>query len=155
METPSLRQFQESDKDDVKQLHIEGLKQTGSYIDDSELDIDLENIRETYTNSGGEFLVVSLENKIIGMGALRKVDDETAEIKRMRVAINYQGHGVGSLILDRLIEKARELGYKKIILDTNEKQEAARRLYEKKGFKEFKRKKTSELELVFYELDIN
>ncbi len=154
MEKVYLRQYEDSDQKAVWQLHVDGLKQTDSFIDDSRFDQDFKNIKKAYLNNKGEFFVASLNNEVVGMGALKKVDDKTAEIKRMRVAINHQGKGIGSMILDHLTERAKELGYKKLILDTTTNQEAAKRLYEKRGFREFKRSKAGNLEMIYYEVDL-
>lgn len=154
MKNLQLRQYQTSDQDNVWQLHVDGLKQTDSYIDNREYDQDMLNIKNTYLDNGGEFFVASLDNKVVGMGGLLKMNNEIAEVKRMRVNIDYQQKGIGSLILESLIKRAKELGYKKLELDTTENMAAAKRLYEKHGFKEFKRGKAGHLESIFYELEL-
>ena len=152
MKNLQLRQYKTSDQDAVWQLHVDGLKQTSSYIDNRKYDEDMLSIKDTYLNNGGEFFVVSLDNKVVGMGGLLKMDNEIAEVKRMRVNIDFQQKGIGSLILENLIRRAKELGYKKLELDTTENMDAAKRLYEKHGFKEFKRGRAGHLESIFYEL---
>ena len=49
----------------------------------------------------------------------------------MRVDITHQHRGVGTIILERLIKRAKELGYKKVIIDATENQKVAQQLYEK------------------------
>jgi len=159
MEGTFLRQSEEKDEKAVYDLHVAGLKQSESYIADpssrEELDKDLKNIKESYIDNGGEFLVLTTtDNEIIGMGGLRKIDDTTSEIKRMRVNLGFQGKGLGSLILDKLIEKAKELGYKKLILDTALKQKVAQHLYESRGFKESNRGEVFGQETIYYELEL-
>ncbi len=158
MENIRLRQFEEKDKEATYNLHLEGLKQTESFIDDpkarEQLDQDLKRIREEYIDNDGEFFVAIINDKLVGMGALRKVDEATAEIKRMRVKHELQGKGIGSLILDKLIEKAKELGYKKLFLDTSTKQIVAQKLYESRGFKESKRGEIYGQETIYYQCDI-
>ena len=149
-----MRQYRDSDKVAVWQLHVDGLNQTGSFIFNPVLDSDLENIKGIYIENDGEFFVASLNNIVFGMGALRKVNSKIAEIKRMRVSIKHQRKGLGSMILKKLIERAKEFGYKKLILDTSEKQDAAKQLYEKYGFKEYDRKKLGDHKIIFYELKI-
>ena len=158
MENIILRQFEDSDKEMVYDLHFEGLKQTGSFNEDPKarkyFDQDLRRIKEEYIDNGGEFFVATINDRIIGMGALRKKTDKTAEIKRMRVRPEFQGKGIGGLILDRLIERAKELGYKELILDTSIKQIAAQRLYESRGFKEDRRGYIYGQETIYYQSDI-
>ncbi len=154
MPAPQLRQYQPSDQATVWQLHVDGLKQTGSFVDDRKYDQDLLDIEKTYLKNGGEFLVALLDNKVVGMGGFSKIDDQTAEVRRMRVNADYQGQGIGSLILETLIQKAKDLGYKKLELDTTVNMKAAIQLYEKHGFKEFKRGRAGHLESIFYELEL-
>ncbi|KKT34617.1 MAG: GCN5-related N-acetyltransferase [Parcubacteria group bacterium GW2011_GWA2_44_12] len=153
--TVSLRQYEASDKEAVWQLHVNGLNQTGSFIFDPALDADFENIKENYLCNGGEFFVVSLNDEVIAMGALRKVDEKTAEVKRMRVKNQYQRQGIGSMMLESLIQRAKELGYKKLILDTSERQSGAKRLYEKYGFSEYKRARLNDHTIIYYELTLD
>ena len=157
MENVLLRQFSEEDQEALYELHIAGLEQTNSLISGEArevLDQDLKNICNTYIHNNGEFLVAKTDNKIVGIGGLKKVDKETAEIKRMRVEEISQGKGIGSLILDKLIERAHELGYKKLILDTSTTQIPAHRLYESRGFREYKREPVYGQETIFYKRDI-
>lgn len=154
MEKIQLRQYRPSDQDIVWKLHVEGLKQTGSFLNDMSYNQDLLHIKETYLDNKGEFFMATLDDQVVGIGALKRIDDTTAEIKRMRVDIKHQRQGIGSMILEKLIEKAHELGYKKIILDTSENQKAAIMLYEKRGFKVYKRGKVASLNTIYYELNL-
>ena len=159
METmPALRRFEKKDEEAVYNLHVTAMKLAGTYIGTSDTehqwDADFKNIEDIYINNKGEFFVVTIGDKVVGMGALRKVDDSTAEIKRMRVEPSLQGKGLGKLILDKLIEKARELGYKKLVLDVAEKQKGAQHLYESRGFKEYKRGDLGGQETIYYQCEI-
>jgi ribosomal protein S18 acetylase RimI-like enzyme len=158
MEGINIRQFQENDQREVWNLHIAGLKQTDSFIGDPEarkhLDSDLNDIQQEYLCNRGDFLVASNGQKIIGMGALRKVDNDTAEIKRMRVDAEFQGKGVGGIILDKLIVSAKALGYMNLVLDTSIKQVPAQKLYQSRGFNEYKRGKIYNQETIYYQREI-
>ncbi|PLX24171.1 MAG: GNAT family N-acetyltransferase [Marinilabiliales bacterium] len=147
----TIRQYQSSDKDFVWQLHLKGLHQMNSFIDDPNLDKDLQSIEEVYINNKGEFFIATIHNQIVGIGALKKIDNEHAEIKRMRVDQEFQGQKIGSQILDSLIQKAQELSYKKLILDTSIKMHVAQNLYQSRGFDEYKRDTIGGLETIFYE----
>jgi len=158
MENIKLRQFEEKDQEAIYNLHIKALKQSESFIDNpkvrEQLDQDLKRIREEYINNHGEFFVAMIDNKVVGMGALRKINKTTAELKRMRVEPAFQSKGIGGLILDKLIERAKELDYKKLRLDTTVKQIVAQRLYESRGFKVHDRGKIYGQEAIYYQLDI-
>jgi len=83
------------------------------------------------------------------MGALKRIDEEKAEIKRMRVSKQYQRRGIGKTILNLLEESARSKGYTRLILDTTVNQIPAQRLYENKGYVEYKRG-NSGIETIYY-----
>jgi ribosomal protein S18 acetylase RimI-like enzyme len=104
-----------------------------------EWDEDLKNIFEVYINNHGAFLIAEHDDKIIGMGALKRVSDQIAEVKRMRVSPEHQGRGLGTKLLKFIEKKAEELGYKELILDTSDRQKAAIHIYKKHGYKEYKR----------------
>jgi GNAT superfamily N-acetyltransferase len=57
------------------------------------------------------------------------------EVKRMYVPLEHRSQGIASLVLQELENWAKELGYKKCILETGKKQPEAIRLYEKCGYK--------------------
>ncbi len=157
MENVHLKQFEADDKDAVYALHIAGLKQTDSLIGGEArktLDKDLEDVQKTYLENRGAFFVVTHDSQIIGMGGLKNVDENTAEIKRMRVQISLQGKGIGKLILDKLIEQAKDFGYTKLILHTSVTQTAAHHLYESRGFKVYKRGDVYGQETIYYQKDL-
>lgn len=76
------------------------------------------------------------DGRLLGLGAIKELDDEHGEIKSMRTAPNSLGRGVGRLLLDHLIETARARGYRRLSLETSSTDEfiPALRLYERSGF---------------------
>lgn len=68
-------------------------------------------------------------DELVGMGAFRNVSAHDAEIERMRVLHEYQGQGIGKMILTKLEESSRKKGYSRLILETSDKQIAANKLY--------------------------
>lgn len=77
------------------------------------------------------------DGALLGMGALRDLDGEHAELKAMHVRTAARGHGVGRAIVLRLVELARRDGYRRVSLETGtmEAFAAARRLYASIGFR--------------------
>ncbi|MFC6961748.1 GNAT family N-acetyltransferase [Halocatena marina] len=122
--------------------------------DGAELDADLRAIRETYIEPGGAFFVGELDGEIVAMGAFKPVDSRTAEIKRMRVDPDHQRRGYGQRILDTLEATATEREFTTFVLDTTARQTGARRLYEKNGYRETRRKTVGEYEMLFYRKSI-
>ena len=61
-------------------------------------------------------------------------DQDTMEVKRMYVPLNKRGLGIATIILTELENRAREVNFKKCILETGKKQPAAIRLYQKNDY---------------------
>ncbi len=150
MQNLKIRRYKKSDLKEVRNLHILALKSVGAFAESGHWDEDLNNIENVYLKDG-EFLVVLSENRIIAMGALKKITDEIAEIKRMRVHPDFQRRGIAQTIYNMLEKKAIELGYKILRLDTTIKQVAAQKLYQKNGFVEVKRGLLYGFETIYYE----
>jgi GNAT superfamily N-acetyltransferase len=82
----------------------------------------------------GAFLVGYEEGVAICCGGIKRLDDETCEIKRMYVIPAARGRGVARILLEALEGRARELGYSLARLDTGPKQPGAQHLYESAGY---------------------
>ena len=146
-----IRQYQSADKDEVLSLHVLALEEAGVYLGSGEWDADLQIVEEVYINPGGEFLVGLLNDRIAAMGALKRISEGRAEIKRMRVHPQFQRLGFGQMILDALERIAREKEVKTLILETSTLQVAAQALYEKNGYSKVRRGVLLGFEIVFYE----
>lgn len=70
----------------------------------------------------------------VGCGAIKHYADDTMEVKRMYVPPEHRGRGIASVVLQELESWAKELGYKKCILETGEKQPEAIALYHKNQY---------------------
>lgn len=148
----SIRQYKPSDKRELMNLHKVALEKTDAYITIKNYYKDLEDIEGIYFDNNGEFLVGFFENRLVTMGGLHKISNDRVEIKRMRTHPDYQRKGLGQMMLNRLEKRARELGYKKIQLNTMINQVAAIHFYLKNGYKEFRRETEGwALETIFYE----
>jgi putative acetyltransferase len=83
----------------------------------------------------GAFLVVYREGTPVGCGALRMLDPETGELKRMYVDPTQRGQGLGRRLVEALEAEARALGVQRLVLETGTRQLAALALYEATGFR--------------------
>lgn len=81
-------------------------------------------------------VVVALNDYLpVGCGVMKEFDNSTMEIKRMYVTIEMRGKGVAVAVLNDLESWAKELGYKKCVLETGDKMLEAIGLYKKSGYK--------------------
>jgi GNAT superfamily N-acetyltransferase len=131
-----IRRYTDGDQAAVIRLHNEALAATGAHLGPGPWDEDLERIEKIYLRRGGEFLVATVDDEVVAMGALRRVSERVAEIKRMRTASAHQRRGLGREVLLHLERRAVELGYRRLCLDTTDKQAAAQHLYTSAGYQE-------------------
>ncbi len=80
------------------------------------------------------FLVAYREGQPVGCGALRRLDWQAAEIKRMYVAPSGRRQGIARRLLFELERHAEEFGYRTIRLETGVRQPDAQALYEAVGY---------------------
>jgi pimeloyl-ACP methyl ester carboxylesterase/GNAT superfamily N-acetyltransferase len=83
----------------------------------------------------GRWLIAYQGSKPIGSAALKRLDDDTAEVKRVYVAPEARGTGVARALLARLEEVARTAGYSRLRLDTGPRQPASVALLHSSGYK--------------------
>ncbi|WP_277554727.1 GNAT family N-acetyltransferase [Halobaculum limi] len=139
-----VRRFRSDDGERVRALNEEAMATTPEYDPDLP-DEDLREVKATYLDGEGEFLVgVGDDGTIVGMGAYAlpsewlgefvPIDDQTAELARMRVDPECHGQGIGSAIYRELARRARQDGYEQFVLNTGVENDVARGFYEQLGF---------------------
>ncbi len=69
-----------------------------------------------------------------GCVALRRFDETRVEFKRLYVRPQYRGQRLGHVLMDWVIAKARELGYREMVADTMPQMETALAMYDRAGF---------------------
>jgi len=89
---------------------------------------------ETAYGDRAIFLCAIADGTIVGTGAIKRLDDRACEMTRMFVASSYRGRGIGRAIANELIGFARNAGYDRIRLSSNNALAASHRLYETMGF---------------------
>lgn len=99
-------------------------------------DEEMISLQTMYGSPNGGIILCKKENIFIGCVGIRKIDNNTAELKRMFLKPGYQKQGIGTILLDNAIELARTLNYNIIRLDTLNYMTAAINLYKKHGFYE-------------------
>ncbi len=120
--------------DDVSRALIESLNAelTGAYPEPGATHFGLDPA--DVSGGRGSFLVIYQEGNPVGCGAVRLIDPETAELKRMYVAPAARGRGLGRRLVAALETEARALGVRRLVLETGIRQSAALALYCSTGF---------------------
>jgi GNAT superfamily N-acetyltransferase len=83
---------------------------------------------------GGAFLVAYLDDVAVGCGAVRRLDETTAEIKRMYVEPSVRGQGIARALVEALEHEAQLVGVTKIVLETGTRLASAIKLYQAMGY---------------------
>jgi putative acetyltransferase len=95
---------------------------------------ELAGLPGAYAAPRGRLLLASAEGTSSGCVALRPVDEQACEMKRLFVRPERQRFGLGRMLAARVIDEARVIGYSKILLDTLPCMHGALRLYQSFGF---------------------
>ena len=101
-----------------------------------DFDQELDELPGKYEEPDGRLYLALLNDKEVGCVALRRFNDDSAELKRLYIRNGYRGLGISKLLIKRVIQDAVDIGYKNILLDTLDTMKPAITLYESFGFKE-------------------
>jgi GNAT superfamily N-acetyltransferase len=130
-----LRSATNADAAEVRALVFGILTDFGLEADVDGTDRDLFDIEANYLRRGGVFEVIeNTQGSIVGTIGLYPLDDETIELRKMYFASEVRGSGLGQILLQKMIEKAKNLGYLRVYLETASVLKQAVHVYEKAGF---------------------
>jgi putative acetyltransferase len=147
----SVRSATNRDCERIQSLVFGVLSEYDLEPDKNGTDKDIADIEAHYLNRGGVFEIIEDENgNLLGTIGLYPLDAETVELRKMYFARKLRGRGFGKMMLERMIQKARELGFKKIYLETARVLREAVHLYEKYGFEPTDEKHTPRCDQAYF-----
>jgi len=111
---------------------------------------DLRDVVVSFIEAGGEFLVVEMDGRVVGMGGIRPNEAGQAEVLRVRVHPATRRRGVGRLLMESLERRAAELGFLELHLDTTEEQPEAIAFYRSLGYRDAGTAKMPNWTLLFF-----
>ena len=117
-----------------RERHIEDLALIDEYFDQNEFEDELASLPGKYAPPDGQLFLARYDDKPAGCVALRRIDKQVCEMKRMFLYPQYHGKGIGRGLGEAIIRDARAAGYAIMRLDTSWRQEEAQALYSKLGF---------------------
>ncbi len=96
---------------------------------------ELEHFDSEYAAPQGAFILAELDGRYVACIGIRPFADDIGEIKRLYVAPIARGSGLGRALVEQIISRAREMGYRTLLLDTLPFMKEAQALYVSLGFK--------------------
>lgn len=120
---------------EIKEMTLSDLKQIKNILETEFDDFWNASILESeLRNTLSKYIVAKIENEIIGFAGVIDTLDQF-EITNIVVKKSFRNNGVGNVLLTELIKLAKINNKDKIILEVNNTNEPAIKLYEKNGFK--------------------
>ncbi len=102
--------------DEARELFMEYSKLKGAEVCFVSFENELKNLEEVY--SSGVILLAKENDKLIGCIAVKKIEDDICELKRLFVRECYRGNGYSKQLFEKAIACATTLGYKKAVIYT-------------------------------------
>ena len=136
MAEPDIVQADDEDVPAVRELLREYAAGVGVPLDFQGFDREVADLPGAYAPPRGALLVARTGDALAGCVALRPLDEETCEMKRLFVRATARGLGLGERLAVAVIAEARARGYRHMRLDTLPSMAAAQGLYERLGFRD-------------------
>lgn len=132
------------------------------YADTLDFDLEFQGFSQELATLPGHYappqgciLLAEESGHFVGCVALRPLEDKVCEMKRLYLRSNYRGRGIGRMLACSVIDRAREIGYEKMRLDTIATMKKARTLYYSLEFRNIKAYRYSPLDKPsFMELEL-
>ena len=121
----------------ARKLFLEYAQSLGFSLCFQNFDEELAGLPGDYSPPQGRLLLAEYEGQFAACVALHKLEDGICEMKRLYLRPQFRGKGLGRALADRIIAEARQIGYKRMRLDTVEPiMKDAVAMYRKLGFVE-------------------
>jgi len=122
--------------EETQNLFIEYARYLAVDLEFQNFEEELNTLPGDYAPPKGSILLAYHKENLAGCVALRQFQDNICEMKRLYVRPKFRGKKIGKALSKEIIQKAKELGYKFMRLDTLPFMKEAITLYSDLGFKE-------------------
>ncbi len=106
------------------------------YLSIQSFDEEIKNLSVKYGRPLGRLYILLCDNTPAGCVALKKLGEDSCELKRLYIRKKFRGNRFGKLLCEKIINDAKEIGYKYMYLDTLAFLKTAIGLYKELGFSE-------------------
>lgn len=127
--------------------HDESFKK---YLDIQNYDEEISHLESKYGMPNGRLYLIYYAEALAGCIGLRKIDNQSCEMKRLYVRPEFRGKRLGNILVEKIIADAKEIGYSYMLLDTLPFLQSAIRMYKKFGFYEIERYNDSSMDTSIY-----
>lgn len=150
-------------KASTKEEYELGQSLFSKYAEDIGIDLSFQDfekellqLEKQYGPPEGSLFLIFEDTTPIGCFAIRKLESQICELKRMFLEKTYRGKGIGRLMIKKALKEASALGYVKVRLDSLKGMKAAITLYKDFGFKEVEPYRFNPMEdAVYFEKDLS
>ena len=122
----------------IKLYRISLRDNKAGFIQNIDFRENIQNMMKELRSDNGDIYVLKRNERVVAMGALKKVNDSTVEMCKLHIYPNLKGRGLGKKLALALIDFAKKKNYSKINLHVTKTQKEAIGLYTKLGFYEYK-----------------
>ena len=139
----------------VRELFREYVDSLGFELDFQDFGREFDELPGEYAPPEGRLFLALVDREAVGCIALRRIDSETCEMKRMYVRPRFRGRGIGRHLAVTAVRAARDIGYARMRLDTVPGMDAAISIYRSLGFREIEPYRYNPIEgAIYMELEL-
>jgi putative acetyltransferase len=138
MQPPVIRPVEKRDNTRIASLIRSVLEDFGvPKVGSAYADTALDDMYREYQKEKAIYFVIEMDGKIVGGAGISQLDNydgPICELQKMYFLPTARGKGLGTKMMVKCLEKAREFGYEKVYIETMPYMIAAQKLYERSGF---------------------
>lgn len=135
----------------VRKLLLEYWEDRNLSIFVMNFDQELAGLPGNYAPPSGRLFLAHWGDEVAGCIALRKLEPDICEMKRLYLRPKFRGKGLGRTLAEFIISEARKIGYKRMRLDTiRDNMQDAIALYRRLGFREIEAYRNNPLPTAIY-----
>ena len=120
------------------------------YLEIQNYSEEIEHLENKYGLPDGRLYLAYCDEELAGCIGLRKIDSKNCEMKRLYVRPKFRGREIGNLLVEKIIEDAKKIGYSHMLLDTLPFLKGAMYLYKKYEFYEISSYNDSPMDTSIY-----
>lgn len=125
-----------TDSRELRELIYEYTDWLGIDLSYQDFEGEMANLESLFSLPSGQYTFAMVGSDVAGGVGFRRINEHTAEVKRLYVRPDQQGKGIGWFLMENLLLKLKGLGYDRLVLDAVPPTRKAQVLYEKMGFTE-------------------